>query len=90
VTACWRHWSRSHPETDHDLELGTHGTTVPGEGAKIVLMVDGEWCRTRLFRSHEQAQLVGAMRTRGRCLRGSGGRDRGRARGHQRPGARKR
>jgi hypothetical protein len=34
---------------------------VPGIGAEIVLTVDGEWRKTRLFRSHEQAQLVGAI-----------------------------
>jgi hypothetical protein len=31
---------------------------VPGIGAEIVLTVDGEWRKTRLFRSHEQAELV--------------------------------
>jgi hypothetical protein len=35
---------------------------VPGVGAEIVLTVDGEWRKTRLFRSHEQAELVGAER----------------------------
>jgi hypothetical protein len=34
---------------------------VPGAGAEIVLTMDGEWRRTRLFRSHEQAELVGAI-----------------------------
>ena len=34
---------------------------VPGIGAEIVLTVDGELGRTRLFRSHEQAELVGAI-----------------------------
>jgi hypothetical protein len=34
---------------------------VPGVGAKTVLTVDGEWRKTRLFRSHEQAELVGAI-----------------------------
>jgi hypothetical protein len=29
---------------------------VPGIGAEIVLTVDGEWRRSRLFRSHEQAE----------------------------------
>jgi hypothetical protein len=32
---------------------------VPGIGAEIVLTVDGELRKTRLFRSHEQAELVG-------------------------------
>jgi hypothetical protein len=35
--------------------------TVPGVGAEIVLTMDGEWRRTRLFRLHEQAELVGAI-----------------------------
>jgi hypothetical protein len=34
---------------------------VPGVGAEIVLSVDGQWRKTRLFRSHEQAELVGAI-----------------------------
>ena len=34
---------------------------VPGIGAEIVLTVDGDLRRTRLFRSHEQAELVGAI-----------------------------
>jgi hypothetical protein len=34
---------------------------VPGIGAEIVLTVDGELRKTRLFRSHEQAELVGAI-----------------------------
>jgi hypothetical protein len=34
---------------------------VPGIGAEIVLTVDGEWRKTRLFRSHEQAELVAAI-----------------------------
>ena len=32
-----------------------------GVGATIVLTVDGELRKTRLFRSHEQAELVGAI-----------------------------
>jgi hypothetical protein len=32
-----------------------------GVGATIVLTVDGELPKTRLFRSHEQAELVGAI-----------------------------
>jgi hypothetical protein len=32
---------------------------VPGSGAEIVLTVDGELRKTRLFRSHEQAELAG-------------------------------
>ena len=34
---------------------------VPGLGAEIALTVDGEMRKTRLFRSHEQAELVGAI-----------------------------
>jgi hypothetical protein len=34
---------------------------VPGIGAEIVLTVDGELRKTRLFRSHEQAEVVGAI-----------------------------
>ena len=34
---------------------------VPGLGAEIVLTVDGQWRKTRLFRSHQQAELVGAI-----------------------------
>jgi hypothetical protein len=32
---------------------------VPGIGAKIVLTVDGEWRKTRLFRSYEHPELGG-------------------------------
>jgi hypothetical protein len=34
---------------------------VPGIGAEIVLTVDGQWRKTRLFRSHQPAELVGAI-----------------------------
>jgi hypothetical protein len=34
---------------------------VPGVGAEIVLTVDGELRRTRLFRAHEQMELSGAI-----------------------------
>ena len=34
---------------------------VPGVGAEIILTVDGELRRTRLFRSHQQAELSGAI-----------------------------
>jgi hypothetical protein len=48
------------------LHKGEHAATidlkaVPGIGADIVLTVDGELRKTRLFRSHEQAELVGAI-----------------------------
>jgi hypothetical protein len=34
---------------------------VPGVGADLVLSVDGELQRTRLYRAHEQAELSGAI-----------------------------
>jgi hypothetical protein len=34
---------------------------VPGIGAEVVLTVDGELRKTRLFGSHEQAELVVAI-----------------------------
>jgi hypothetical protein len=34
---------------------------VPGIGAEVVLTVNGEMRMTRLFRSHEQEELVGAI-----------------------------
>jgi hypothetical protein len=34
---------------------------VSGIGAEIVLTLDGELRKTRLFRPHEQAELVGAL-----------------------------
>jgi hypothetical protein len=48
------------------LHRGEHAAAielkaVPGIGAEIVLTVDGEMRKTRLFRSHEQAELVGAI-----------------------------
>jgi hypothetical protein len=43
----------------HDAAI--HVKAVPGIGAEIVLTVDGEMRKTRLFRSHEQAELVGAI-----------------------------
>ena len=61
------------------LHKGEHAAAidleaVPGIGAEIVLTVDGEWRKTRLFRSHEQAELVGASRTRA-MFEGRGARD---------------
>jgi hypothetical protein len=44
-----------------DREAAIDVKAVPGIGAEIVLTVDGELRRTRLFRSHEQAELVGAV-----------------------------
>ena len=48
------------------LHKGEHAAAidlkaVPGIGAEIVLTVNGELRKTRLFRSHEQAELVGAI-----------------------------
>ena len=54
------------PKRGWTLRKGAHEAAinvraVPGIGAEIVLTVDGEWRRTRLFRSHEQAELVGTI-----------------------------
>jgi hypothetical protein len=48
------------------LRKGEHAAAidlkaVPGIGAEIVLTVDGEWRKMRLFRSHEQAERAGAI-----------------------------
>jgi hypothetical protein len=45
---------------------------VPGIGAEIVLTVDGELRKTRLFRSHEQAELVGAIAVTRTMFEGKG------------------
>jgi hypothetical protein len=34
---------------------------VPGIGAELILRVDGELRKTRLYRAHEQAELSGAI-----------------------------
>ena len=47
-------------KSGHEAAIDLRG--VPGVGAKIVLSVDGEWRRTRLYRAHEQAELSGAIR----------------------------
>jgi hypothetical protein len=55
------------PQRVWTLHKGEHAAAidlkaVPGTGAEVVLTVDGEWRRTRLFRSHEQAaELSGAI-----------------------------
>jgi hypothetical protein len=54
-----------------------------GVGATIVLKVDGELRKTRLFRSHEQAELVGAIADTRTAFEGRGGNDGGRAGAHQ-------
>ena len=48
------------PQRVWTLHKGEHAApidlkAVPGIGAEIVLTVNGEMCKTRLFRSHEQA-----------------------------------
>jgi hypothetical protein len=54
------------PQRVWTLHKGEHAAAidvkaVAGLGAEIVLTVDGEMRKTRLFRSHEQAELVGAI-----------------------------
>jgi hypothetical protein len=52
-----RVWALRKGEHEAAIDL----KAVPGIGAEIVLTVDGQWRKTRLFRSHEQAELVGAI-----------------------------
>ena len=42
-------------------EAAIHERPVSGIGAEIVLTVYGELRKTRLFRSHDRAELVGAI-----------------------------
>jgi hypothetical protein len=54
------------PQRVWTLHKGEHAAAihlqaVPGIGAEIVLTVSGELRKTRLFRPHEQAELVGAI-----------------------------
>ena len=54
------------PERVWTLRKGEHEAAidlraVPGSGAEIALIVDGEMQRTRLCRAHEQAELSGAI-----------------------------
>ena len=54
------------PQRVWTLHKGGHAAAidlkaVPGVGAEIVLTVDGELRKTRLFWSHEQAKLAGAI-----------------------------
>ena len=65
MTLPWRLWILRHGEREATLDL----PAVPGVGAEIVLGVDGEMRRTRLFRSHEQAELSARLRTHGRRSR---------------------
>ena len=53
-------------------EATIHLKAVPGIGAGIALTVDGEMRKTRLFRSHEQAELVGAIAGHADDVRGEG------------------
>jgi hypothetical protein len=50
-------WTLTKGEHTAGLEL----RQVPGVGAEIVLLVDGELVRSRLYRSHEQAELSHAI-----------------------------
>jgi hypothetical protein len=52
-----RVWALRKGEREAAIDL----KAVPGIGAEIVLTVDGQWRKTRLFRSHQQAELVGAI-----------------------------
>jgi hypothetical protein len=53
-----RVWTLRHGEREAALDL----RAVPGNfGAEIVLLVDGELRRSRLYRAHEQAELSGAI-----------------------------
>jgi hypothetical protein len=52
-----RVWALRKGEHEAAIDL----KAIPGIGAEIVLTVDGEWRRSRLFRSHQQAELVGAI-----------------------------
>ena len=49
---------------------------MPGVGAEIVLTVDGELRKTRLFRCHERAELVGAIADTRTMFEGRSGRER--------------
>jgi hypothetical protein len=54
------------PQRMWTLRKGEHEAAVdlravPGVGAEIVLRVDGELRRTRLYRAHEEAELSGAI-----------------------------
>jgi hypothetical protein len=52
-----RVWALRKGEHEAAIDL----RAVPGVGAEIVLTVNGELRRTRLHRSHEQAEMVGAI-----------------------------
>jgi len=61
------------PKGEHEATIDLKA--VPGIGAEIVLTVDGEMRKTRLFRSHEQAELVGAIADTRAMFEGKGGRE---------------
>ena len=48
---------------------------VPGVGAEIILTVDGEMRRTRLYCAHEQAELSGAIADTRAMFDAKGGRE---------------
>jgi hypothetical protein len=52
-----RVWTRHKGEHAAAIDL----KAVPGVGAEMALTVNGELRKTRLYRSHEQAELVGAI-----------------------------
>src|SRR5215213_8257264 len=64
-----RLWALRKGEHEAAIDL----KAVPGIGAEIVLTVDGAWRKTRLFRSHEQADWSARSPTRRRHLRRRGG-----------------
>src|SRR4051812_34087767 len=63
-----RVWALRKGEHEAAIDL----KAVPGIAAEIVLTVDGEVRKTRLFRSHEQAELVGAIADTRANVRGEG------------------
>jgi hypothetical protein len=65
--------SRSACEREHAVTIDLR--VVPGVGAEIVLRVDGELRRPRLYRAHEQAELSGAIADTRAAFEGRGGRD---------------
>jgi hypothetical protein len=64
-------WARVQARTEHDdliprriwtLRNGSQeAASICGQCREIVLVVDGEWRKTRLFRAHEQAKLSAAI-----------------------------
>jgi hypothetical protein len=64
-------------QIDSILRKGGQEATLHPKGGirhrrRIVLSVDGQWRKTRLFRSHEQAELVGASCDTRTMLQGKG------------------